>query len=270
MINKDTINKEIVELEYIMQETKNKLVQLKTKAPKGCSLRATRHSGSNQFFIRRNSKERNGTYIKKKDRSFAELLAQVEYSEKLITLLSEEIDELKGLQSIPDANPYINAVYKMSELKRELLTIPYISDEEYLCSWLSQDYDKLGFRENSTEYYTKSGIRVRSKSEIIIADTLDEFEIPYLYEKPIKFSKGGIVHPDFTLLNVKTRQEILWEHFGMMDDIEYRNNAFMKIREYESNGYYQGINLIWTFETSKYPINTRCLREMISKMNLRK
>lgn len=266
MINKTIIDNEIKELNEIKMQTQSKLEKLRTKVPKGCTLRAVRHSGSNQFFVRKNSKEMNGTYIKKKDRSYAKLLAQIEYDENLIKVLSEEIEELSKLQSVPAINPYITATNQIIDLKRELLTVPYISDEEYVNSWLQQDYEKLGFKENFNEYYTKKGLRVRSKSEIIIADTLDEYEIPYLYEKPIRLADGKTFHPDFTFLNVNTRKEIIWEHFGMMDDIEYRNNAFSKIREYEINGYYQGINFMWTFETCKYPINTRSLNDIIREI----
>ena len=49
----------------------------------------------------------------------------------------------------------------------------------------------------------------------------------------------------------------------MMDDREYRDNAFQKIREYEANGLYQSKSVIWTFETGKYPMNTRDIRNMI-------
>jgi hypothetical protein len=111
---------------------------------------------------------------------------------------------------------------------------------------------------------------VRSKSEIIIADLLDEYEIPFLYEKPVKFTNGTTVHPDFTILDAANKREIIWEHFGMMDDIEYRNNAFGKIRLYESNGFYLGVNFIYTFETVKYPINSRSLRNMLITFQSRK
>ena len=71
------------------------------------------------------------------------------------------------------------------------------------------------------------------------------------------------MHPDFTLLNIKERKEVYWEHFGMMDDREYRDEALMKIREYESNGYYQFNSVIWTFESVKYPINTKVIRDLL-------
>ena len=124
------------------------------------------------------------------------------------------------------------------------------------------------FKEGIPEYYTRKGLRVRSKSEVIIADILDELYVPFLYEKPLKL-KTGIVHPDFTLLNIKERREVYWEHFGMMDDIEYRNNAMMKIRNYEASGLYQYDSVIWTFETGSYPLNTKDIRRLIIELKKR-
>ena len=49
----------------------------------------------------------------------------------------------------------------------------------------------------------------------------------------------------------------------MMDDREYRDEALLKIKEYESNGFYQYDSVIWTFESGKYPLNTRDIRNMV-------
>ena len=266
MINKGMIEKEIKYLKNAMNETKINVTKLKKKVPGEYALRAVKHASSAQYFMRKDGRDRNGTYIKKKDRKTAEFLAQIEYDNKLIRILSDEIKALEGLCSLPENNPFISAWDQMSELKKELVKIPYISEEEYMYDWLSQEYEKLGFREDAPEFYSKKGLRVRSKSEILIADILDEYEIPYLYEKPLALSKSLTVHPDFTILDTKSRSERYWEHFGMMDDIEYRNNTFMKIRQYESNGYYLGVNFIWTFETSKYPLNIRNIRNMVCHM----
>ena len=124
----------------------------------------------------------------------------------------------------------------------------------------------MPFKENSPEYYTKRGLRVRSKSEILIADMLDEMSIPFFYEKPLQL-KRRIVHPDFTLLDIKERKEVYWEHFGMMDDRDYRDEALLKIREYESNDLYQYDSVIWTFESGKCPMNTRDIRNMVRALS---
>jgi hypothetical protein len=55
----------------------------------------------------------------------------------------------------------------------------------------------------------------------------------------------------------------------MMDDKEYRDDAFMKIRKYEENGLFQYDSVIWTFETGKIPLNTRDIRKMIRVLRAR-
>ena len=73
------------------------------------------------------------------------------------------------------------------------------------------------------------GERVRSKSEILIANSLNEMNIQYRYEYPIRISNTTF-YPDFYILNLRRRKEYIWEHFGRMDDIEYARNAIRKIR----------------------------------------
>ena len=113
------------------------------------------------------------------------------------------------------------------------------------------------------EYYTDNGERVRSKSEIIIANKLYRYNIPYRYEYPLQLQSDIITHPDFTCLNVKTRQEYIWEHFGIMDNAEYACNAIKKISDYANSGYILGRNFIATFETANTPINANCIDSLI-------
>ena len=121
------------------------------------------------------------------------------------------------------------------------------------------------------EYLTARGERVRSKSEIIIADTLFRLKIPYRYEYPLnlKNTKGEklTLYPDFTCLNLRTRREFYWEHFGMMDNSEYSENVVQKLHLYEQNGIIPGKNLIITMETSTIPINTKQI-ELLAKSYL--
>ena len=121
------------------------------------------------------------------------------------------------------------------------------------------------FSEIAPEFYTTNGERVRSKSEIIIADLLTKEGIPYRYECPIYLIGIGRIYPDFTVLNIRNRKEFLWEHFGMMDDPVYAENAIHKIRLYEQNGFFPGENLILTYESKKTPINQKILMNLIDK-----
>lgn len=66
---------------------------------------------------------------------------------------------------------------------------------------------------------------------------------------------GKTIYPDFTVLNIKTRKTLYYEHFGMMDNPEYCKNALEKIEIYESNGIHLGEELFVTFESSLRPLS---------------
>ena len=125
---------------------------------------------------------------------------------------------------------------------------------------------KKGFTEDAPEFYTAKGEQVRSKSEILIADTLYRKNIPYCYERPLEFPGAGRIHPDFTILRRSDRKEVYWEHLGMMDDPEYAANALMRIDLYERNGIFPGDRLILTHETGRQPLRTRLIEVLAERI----
>ena len=90
--------------------------------------------------------------------------------------------------------------------------------------------------------------------------------IPYRYEYPLTLARGVRIYPDFTILKMPEREEVYLEHFGMMDDAYYVDNALYKLNTYEKNQIYLGVNLFITHETSKNPLNTRALDGMLRKL----
>ena len=144
-------------------------------------------------------------------------------------------------------------------------------DSLYVQEWQAVSYKGKDFSAELPEYLTARGERVRSKSENIIADTLLRLKVPYRYEYPINLkTKNGerlTLYPDFTCLNLRTRKELYWEHFGMMDNSEYSEHAVQKLRLYEQNGIVSGKNLIITTETATLPINTKQI-ELLAKSYL--
>ena len=96
-------------------------------------------------------------------------------------------------------------------------------------------------------YLTRSGIRVRSKSERTIADLLCQNEIPYRYEAELSFGDSFIT-PDFTINRPYDGKLFLWEHLGLMDREEYRSHTNKKLALYNRYGYYPFENLICTYE----------------------
>jgi len=58
---------------------------------------------------------------------------------------------------------------------------------------------------------------------------------------------GKRIYPDF-ILKKPDGSEIIWEHFGFMDNREYAIKISEKLELYRINGYRQHANLICTYE----------------------
>lgn len=150
-------------------------------------------------------------------------------------------------------------------LPRKLLIDPVtLPDKNYETLWQSQKSAGNDFF-NSPEFFTANGEKVRSKSEVIIADTLSRMKIPYKYEMSLELKDGKTIYPDFCCLNLRTRQEVYWEHFGLMDDPDYISKTISKIQSIQESGYNLGENFIFTMEKSELPLNPKFVQTMVEK-----
>lgn len=100
---------------------------------------------------------------------------------------------------------------------------------------------------------------------MIIDMMLYRYEIPFRYEEKIMLDNGMCIYPDFTVRHPITGKRVYWEHFGLMDDQEYRNNACKKIRLYCDNGIIPSIDLIATFETAEHPLDVERVEAIIKE-----
>ena len=259
------------EIKTILEEREKYLHLLKKEkeralksVPEG-SLRISRNRNKIQYYRRIDPKDCNGRYIREDEMKIAYELAQKDYDQKVLKSIEKE---LKAIQKYKEAAPDKEAeqIYESLHLARQKLIIPIKeSDEEYIARWEKVEYIGKDFRYDASEHYTAKGERVRSKSEVIIADALNRAGIPYRYEYPIYIKGLEYINPDFTILNVKKRKEIIWEHLGLMDKPEYAENNVYKINCYERSGYHMGDNLICTFETKQNPLNQKTVKEMIQR-----
>lgn len=253
------------EVKNLLEAREKQLLQLKKEkekalksAPEG-SLRICRHGNKTQYYHREDPKDCNGVYIREKEITLAQKLAQKDYDKKVLTSIEKELNAInKYLSCYPDVGA--EQVYEKLHKERQKLIMPIEeSDEEYVSNWEAVEYQGKEFYEDTPEFYTAKGERVRSKSEVIIADVLHREGIPYRYEYPIYICGVGNVYLDFTILNVRTRKELLWEHFGLMDEPEYAEKAIQKLITYEQNDIFMGKNLILTYETRKNPLNQKII-----------
>lgn len=85
---------------------------------------------------------------------------------------------------------------------------------------------------------TAKDVLVRSKSEVIVADTLTRLGISYEYEKKLLNKKDN--PKDFRLPDFTVSYEgdtFYWEHLGMLSVPSYREQWDRKKEWYQKNGY---------------------------------
>lgn len=258
MIRLDDLEKRKEYLEKIISYS-DKTIE---NAPEG-SLRCVKYGNSWHYFYRKNGDAGNGLYLSKDQQKLIEKLAQKKYAKQLQKKSKAElscIDEL--IRQYDDGN--VDEVYsRLSGGLTDAIVPVVVPDDKFIESWLNADYPANDYYDEVKTYKSLKGDRMRSKSEVIIADTLVKNDIPYLYEKPLKLNDGSTMLPDFTLLDMKTRQEIFWEHLGMMDDAIYSEHATEKIQKYMKNGIFPSDRLILTFESRKNKLDIVNIERMI-------
>ncbi len=116
---------------------------------------------------------------------------------------------------------------------------------------------KSGYLLEGLRHITASGVRVRSKSEIVIADALYYLDIPFEYDLPLVGSRtGGMRLPDFTLRR-RSGQVILWEHLGMLHQDEYLRNWQKKLDWYLQNRLVEGQTLFISHDDPRGGLDSR-------------
>ena len=253
------MQEELKNVLHELTELENRAERFVKEAPEG-KLRCAINKGSFQYYI-------GSEYQGKKKRKTVQKIAQKEYWQKMLPCIKKQKIALYNLLMILDMYALDKVYEKLHPARRELVE-PYIKPmEEVIAEFEKIEYKRKGFEEDdTTAYYTEKGERVRSKSEKIIADTLNRKGIPYHYELPLELkyrNRTIVVYPDFTVLNKRTGKRYILEHLGMMDKASYYENNMWKIDLYEKNGILLGDRLIITHETSGSPLDTNVLERYV-------
>lgn len=92
---------------------------------------------------------------------------------------------------------------------------------------------------------TSRGERMRSEAEVLIAETLYSYGIPFRYEQELE-AGGATFHPDFTFEGAGGKEFYL-EFCGMMDDPAYVEGHKRKRSAYEAAGIAEWDNIIYLY-----------------------
>ena len=232
--------KDAQKLEHIIAEGERFL----EKAPAG-TLQIRPHNQGVQYYHRPEKETRSGIYLPKKNMILIKGLAQKRYFEKVLPVAYKQLKEIQRFLENYDPDA-LKVVYQKEGMERQkLIRAVDIPDALFAEAWLAQEYEHKAFTEDTPSHFTQKNERVRSKSEVLIADALYRAGIPYKYECPLKV-RGQIIYPDFTILREYDRAILYWEHQGLMDEADYRNHAIQRVHDYEAEGIFPGERLIIT------------------------
>ncbi|GBC69024.1 ATP-dependent RecD-like DNA helicase [archaeon HR01] len=170
------------------------------------------------------------------------------FREKLILLIEKDIAPLLALR-----NPLQSEVYRRNTNLFELAVRPEKDGLPYPARLIHK---------------TRTGVLVRSKSEVVVANILTDFGISYEYEKPLYSKKDpkDFRLPDFT---IKYEGETFyWEHLGMLEDPKYKEEWENKKKWYEENGYIN--RLIVSKDNPDGGIDSKEIEKLIKEKILQK
>lgn len=223
-------------------------------------------------------------YLPKREQSFIERLKRKRYLSELLPLLQHAHASFSC--SVQELESIIKRTSEIEEEQNSRQTIGSIStnirkfDElelsTHLDSQISQEKDvivKAWLREmketSSSEHHRENlihnlsgGLQVRSKSEMMIANTLQIYSVPFCYEATLKLS-GRDFSPDFTIMRRRDHKIFYWEHFGLVHEWSYRKNMKYKLEIYEEHNIVPWDNLLISYDTEKGALDLQVIQHLI-------
>lgn len=203
-------------------------------------------------------------FLTKADAVLIRQLLQKRYLKEVLKIAKNELAALSKMLSLyPEELP--EELYeKLPEELRTGVEPVILGNEQDAREWMSEPYVGKPFKEDAPVYMTIRGERVRSKSEVMIADRMFFRGVPYKYECPIMI-EGQVIHPDFSMKRRSDNKIIYHEHCGKMSDPEYVNDLVERINLYNQAGIMQGDRLTFSFETADKPLDNRVIDRLIDE-----
>lgn len=255
--------------------------------------------GTTRYFIRKDDGK--CVYLGSSKNKEITHYAQKRYLRELRKAARKEKAQLEQCIAILDSGKNgisdINEVYQnLPDPLKPFITPLSLSDDDYAAQWqegnLVVKRKRLHAEDDYHKYKTMRGDYVGSKSEAIIADRLFANNIPYHYEvaftpeavadksRPVFDDYGRLVgfeaigstpfdrdtlHPDFYVLNKRTRKAYYWEHLGRLNDPKYCVDNLNRIIRIIDAGYTIGEEILITHEDARNPLRLESIDEIIDK-----
>ncbi len=238
---RDILRKRVTYMESIIQQ-----------APEGC-LRVRSNDKRISYYDRFRTAEGYKTrYLSPQRPDLINKLADKYYASTVLPAMKADLAALDAFLLLHSRTDEFTIA---QNIKPEIMNVcsPKVSRIKTVEDWLQRPSPLNPPHPEDLLFQTQKGDLVRSKSEVIIADILYRYGIPYRYEFPLILSDGRVRFPDFTILDPHSMKVYYWEHFGKLDDPGYGDTVCERLNQYSRHGILPGLNLIYTFETRNCP-----------------
>lgn len=252
---------------HLIRQMQEELSEL----PKGF-LVSKRIKGKDYVYIRRRVPDKQGSmrereiYVNSGKLAEARAVLRRRFLEKSIQELEGEIKRLQRFEEYYkpyDPDRVLESVMKGAAVL--LNNISKASSHSDLEVARSDAERGLELFQEGKKHYTPCGLMVRSKSEALIAGILELYNLDFRYEQRLNLGGNGY-YPDFTIRIPDSREWIYWEHFGLMQEPDYRKSMENKMLTYENHGIIPWHNLIMTFDSEDGSINMQRIHQILCNM----
>lgn len=260
-----SVNKKLKELLTTLILLQVRLEKALDEAPEG-RIQFREKSEGTRFFCYDPQKPEE--YLGKDKEAKIKRLAQKKLDQELLKEVLREKAELERalqrLENTRGSKELKDVAENFPEKLKPYVSLDPVIEQGFVQRWLKRIPGEPRNKKPDTLFFSIKGDHVRSKSEILIADRLYNAGVPYVYERAYQPYLGAeLIFPDFTILHPRTYEVWYWEHFGKMDEVKYSTEAKKRLEDYSFKDIYPGKNLIITFETSKSPLNTDYVENLI-------
>ena len=276
----ENLQNELKEMISRIQDQNEILHEELKGCPKG-ELQCYSNHGRKQFTqVWWNQGKRNRKYINR-NKDLIRDLARKKYLNSHIEALSHNIDILSNackelapldhntfIASLPSSLAVVPREFYLVSKSLKACPDADTALKKHLAEcqkWATQPYNQSNYNPQQRKITTSQGIKVRSKSEALIADMLHDYGIPFRYEQVIRLDQT-IISPDFSFLSSRGF-EVYWEHAGLLDNPFYSFRHHLKMMQYETAGIYPWRDLIVTYDTDNQ-INMKMIKSMIHNVLL--
>lgn len=203
----------------------------------------SKQSGSNQCLLK----------SLKRKHFLQKSIQNIENALKALSKFRNNFDEYNRMEICEK----LSISYEEIAIKR----INELIDVEML-DWDCEEFEQSNLFPENLRHISMNGTKVRSKSELLIADKLDFLNIPYRYEAALLIGDTKY-YPDFTIFSPTEKKIIFWEHFGLTNEDDYLRSMYKKLIVYRDKGITTWDNLITTYDSNNGEINSRTIQRII-------